>query len=101
VGTSPKNCATDAGENKPKEGDVKGEGRAGGAGGEEKLRACVSVTCRAYLSVDRAKCVDCRFGSISDEEHITNRKDWLSDFSECDGDVLTGRVQQRSKGVER
>jgi len=31
-------------------------------------------------------------------QHITNRKDWLSDFSECDGDVLTGKGSTKVKG---
>ena len=91
-----KNCATDVGENKPKEGDVKGEGRAGGAGGEEKLRACVSVTTvglTSQLTAQNAWIVD-----SGASQHITNRKDWLSDFSECDGDVLTGKGSAKVKG---
>ena len=31
-------------------------------------------------------------------QHITNRKDWLSDFSECDGDVLTIKGSAKVKG---
>jgi len=75
-----KKCATDAGENKPKEGDVKGERRAEGAGSEDKLRACVKVTTvrlTSQLTAQNAWIVD-----SGASQHITNRKNWLSDFYE-------------------